>query len=259
MLHKYGWFTKILVVRGLKRSGNHAIIEWIGACSSTVLINNAFPVGTGSKKGNGEFQFPCRLGTKIGIRHLFRRVLLGKTTLLISVEDRGVAQPLFFEDDLIEHVLVIRDPINLFSSRIKKAFSTPNKVAYANSRNAQFDRAMELWKEHCREAINVTTNLKNRVVIYFDRWVSDSGYRQRVYGELGLKGIFVEPHTTISSFGGGSSFGDQVRDEQTLLNRKHLLSSKELELLSHIERDGELMSLRQLLIQHFSRASVGSL
>ena len=81
------------------------------------------------------------------------RAIARAGTLFVSVEDFGLdVSP--FEHPAIVLIIILRDPENLFASRIRKASSTSLK-AYDYHDPAILGRAVLLWKEHARVVLGL--------------------------------------------------------------------------------------------------------
>lgn len=243
-------FKRSFLMHGLKRSGNHAVIDWLNEDKKIFVLNNVLPV-----KYDLADRTEMQTGTLPASRMSWRRLLSHRFIrrepyILMTIEDQSLVKLAIGERESADrNLLIIREPINLFSSRIRKA-SNVEMIAYPPARNWIFDRAVELWKEHCREALGATQHLRAKVVIYFDRWLIDSSYRAELLRELELpRAPSVAMAVNTSPVGGGSSFGDTVPNGERLTNRKDLLNADELKLLSAVRGDAELMQLRDDLIK----------
>src|SRR5690606_33971140 len=74
-------------------------------------------------------------------------------------------------------VLVLRDPFNLFASRIKGGLG---EVSHAV--------ALRIWRQHAGEFLGRRTLSVNPLVpINFNRWACDADYRARTADALGMK------------------------------------------------------------------------
>jgi len=93
----------------------------------------------------------------------------------------------------IYELIVIRDIFNLTASR-RKGKKVWTKKWY-------FDR----WNDHAREALGETNYLTNKIIINYNKWFSDIGYRKNIASTLSLKfsdkGLnSVQPYKRGSSF-----------------------------------------------------------
>ena len=205
-----------LAVFGLRRSGNHVIINWIfrnhpgGVC----FLNNIQPelhfnpylsFGQAFVKDGGEvFNFAPELRSKVWRTDRWHRRHPHLDCLIHSYEDRRLegltADPLRGE----EHdrclgrsgrrlsVIVLRDPFNTVASRMRRRERLP------------LEGFIELWKSYAREFVGDTDFLPDRVAINYNRWCVDASYRA-VHGDrLGLTGDLGV--NDVPEVGGGSSF-----------------------------------------------------
>lgn len=202
--------TEIRVV-GMSRSGNHAIIDWIlsQASGRTCFLNCAEPKTnpfvTARPPGEGQ---PAHRASYSS----FHRAREGegafsqKDYLVHSYEDtflRGFADPRHEElhDALVGSsarrldVLIVRDPFNLFASRIASGIG-----------NVSLETARRIWCQHAREFLGLRRHLANeRVMVSYNAWVSSHVYRETLAHRLGLD-FDDTAALSVPSAGGGSSF-----------------------------------------------------
>lgn len=209
-----------LRVLGLRRSGNHAVINWIvqNHDGVTCFLNNVFPerhanpfLGMGQalfKTSAGVVKLKpddCRRVQQTLALHLEHPL---KDVLIYSYEDRPLDDPYFEvlkehhdqwlgEADRTVDILVIRDAMNCFASRKKSDFGVD-------------DRTVELWKQYAREYLGASALLgENTVLINYNRWCCDAAYRKLLAGTIGMSSI-DRGIDHVSEIGGGSSF-DQTK------------------------------------------------
>lgn len=199
---------------GMSRSGNHAVINWIlsQANGRTCFLNCCEP-------GCNPFETarPLDDGRRIVVDYrpfdaaAERRGEHSRKDLLVhSYEDcflGGVASNLFEQrhDDWLGpsleriDVLILRDPYNLFASRIRGGIG------------AVSDRvAVRIWKQHAREFLGIRRYLgPRRVAVNYNRWADEKQYRRRIATDLHLE--FTDAgRQHVPATGNGSSF-DGVR------------------------------------------------
>jgi hypothetical protein len=201
---------EILVVLGMRRSGNHVAINWIleQVDGPAVFYNNIDSQKAPYTAGRTEF-----------------RTRKGKSPrLILSYEDVSVDQLL--SDPLISFLetrqkedgarvrfaLILRDPYNLFASRLRKwpeRFSTDTKIA----------SQIALYNELAGLAANPAPiwNDAPLIPILFNSLISDDDYRRHIAssfgvkeGDVGLDKVPVYGHG--SSFDGTTLTGESVRD-----------------------------------------------
>ncbi|MGB5135035.1 MAG: hypothetical protein WBN89_07665 [Prochlorococcaceae cyanobacterium] len=244
---------KPIFFHGLKRSGNHVVLNWIKSGGEFRFFNNVLPLGRLVRSGRIDAVKPRYLPLYFGLK-----------TMLISIEDMPIDKTLFRNTPAeSRHVVLVRDPRNLFASRIRKGFRISH-AAYPREMNEVMLRAIKLWKEHARLCL---ANLKppdnhetagNTVGIFFDQWLLDSGYRSAIAAWLRIKPS-EEALQQAAHEGGGSSFLDISPINQTssdirtrVLNRDQSLDPKERDLLAEVLGDREVLKLRDELLAAFS-------
>jgi hypothetical protein len=240
----------VWVVRGLKRSGNHAITHWIAAQGNIEIFNNVLPI-VPLLSGQLETTVPRTLNeVKMGQRKRRRKVISRMKRLvmpspipMITLEDHHLSQVPLSDINTVKNILILRDPVNTFASRIRKASRGENS-AYPQALNDDMIRIINLWKEYAREFIGETAILPNKICIYFNKWYSSVEYRKSVAASLGLKFTDVG-YNTISRIGGGSSFEGPLLGKHTLnvLDRSSYLNDSELALLNEVLRYAQLEEL----------------
>ena len=113
-------------------------------------------------------------------------------------------------------VLIIRDPFNLFASRLKHRLQREkNDLDSAEScygNNFLFVRSpdqtvSDLWLNYAKEYLGETSYIQkhNKICINYNQWFSDVDYRQQIAEKLQLK--FSDTGIDkVAGQGGGSSF-----------------------------------------------------
>ena len=209
---------------GLSRSGNHAIINWIinqlngRYCFLNCVEPKHNPFFTARPlNAKGEvfqtnipgFNLP---GEQSG-------VFSSKDYLLYNYEDcflgmlnhpsfktnreRWVGESLFTKD-----ILIIRDTFNLFASRIKANLIVGHQTHHGVNPISTF-ALKRIYKQHAREFLGEKKNLKDKVLINYNRWFSDDEYRKEKADELGIS-FTDKGMEDVVACAGGSSF-DGVR------------------------------------------------
>jgi hypothetical protein len=249
--------SRTIFFHGLRRSGNHAVINWIlTGLPGTFHVNDAFPIGRELRQP-GTYAFPYRydsfLISKLGYRRL-ARVLMG-ARLLISFEDFPIDQRFFRNPPKARQVLVVRSARNVFASRIRSAFGEP-KSPYARAFDERMRREMDVWIDHA-SALRDRRDSPDFVGVAFDRWVSDAAYRARLAGRLGFEdrhGVSAERQR----HGGGSSFEGNASvaqaDRERLTRRDEQLTQEERVLLDAVLADRELAAEAERFDLHLSEA-----
>lgn len=188
---------------GLRRSGNHAVIDWLLAHYSC----DKYHYNNVMLKPNGD----CET-TREHIDFIVgnSRDLSYK---IASFEDIPLG---YAKDHLIpaeNQILILRDPFNTFASRLQKVRTASDEGNHklANQVNKN---VITMWKQYAKEFIT-EDGILNPVCINFNEWVVDKSYRMALSEKLGI------PFTDSGygskrgwKYSGGSSFqGDlQVLD-----------------------------------------------
>ncbi|ACB50728.1 unknown [Crocosphaera subtropica ATCC 51142] len=264
---------KSIRIIGMRRSGNHAIINWLlgQVPKDTIFLNDLKP---------GLRQF--RQGRNTRFFKKLRKVLeqnYFKDIVIHSYEDielSSLSNPYYNLMRLIYlgkaqkniDILILRDPYNTIASRIKatqiesdytlapmkrwSAFKDKNDTNYRDFYYKDFMMVenphltpLDLWIQYAKEFIGETNFLKTKICLNFNRWFSDSLYRQELAEELQVN--FTDSNLNkVATYGKGSSFDGNIYDgnaqTMNLLERwqyyRHdhdylsILKSKELEYYS---------------------------
>ena len=240
-------------VHGLQRSGNHAIMNWIAAQSAgiCVVLNDCEP-RTDPFQSMQEY---CEYsdGSLVSLMHTWDRatrelvrprIPQQRNLLIHSYEDRELvgdraSESWIGSSNLQFEVLIIRDPLNFFASRLQMW----NRLTGLKER----DLVVELWKTYAREALALTSVLDptGKVLIEFGKWRDDVGYRRDVAAKLAI-GFSDRGIDSMVEIGPGSSFDGfnyRTRASEMAVNERwksaigdslyrSILADKELQELS---------------------------
>lgn len=94
-------------------------------------------------------------------------------------------------------VLIMRDPLNNLASRLKAAERRPDVFPV-------HERFLDLFEAYCAEYLGYTDELPKKTLVNFNRFVTESDYRQAMAEELGTHNH--DAVSEVSPYGGGSSF-----------------------------------------------------
>ncbi|NEP03880.1 MAG: hypothetical protein F6K25_09825 [Okeania sp. SIO2G4] len=208
---------KEIRVAGMKRSGNHAIINWVksqqngdvGFINNVLANQNPYRY----KYENLRDKFPEHKWAIEHNRQQAKGNFIKRDCLIYSYEYFPLEQ---IANDKFERnhdiylgksatrydILIIRDPFNLLASRLKIS----SKVAYFLSVNSPNKTMIDLWLDYAKEYLGETNYLKhNKVCVNYNQWFADVEYRRNIADKLQMEfsdaGIDM-----VTSFGGGSSF-----------------------------------------------------
>ncbi|QKQ27530.1 hypothetical protein [Candidatus Reidiella endopervernicosa] len=165
---------RVITVHGMKRSGNHAIINWLRQQEKSCFFNDIImikPILLGQKEIPPSQPFTSWLSDnhykKSPLSNLAKKIKSRNRSLYVSLEDHELSiRP--FKDIPIEHIniLIIRDATNHLASRLKSSLSN-NYPIYPAEAGPQMDRVIATWKSHAREFLGETNQLNNKVCIYY--------------------------------------------------------------------------------------------
>lgn len=214
--------TEMRIV-GLKRSGNHAITNWIikQKTGKVFYIND---VGVNENPYREKYESLLRLQEYRG-RQRWEPEVQGnfrlKDCLIYSYEDYSldrVTNPVFErKHDLYfgksgerYDLLILRDPFNCLASRIKS-----NMLSVKDKKKTFID----LWLDYAKEYLGETQYLKhNKIVINYNSWVDDLDYRRQIASQLKLE-FSDAGFDEVKHQGGGSSFdGMQFTGQANKMN-----------------------------------------
>lgn len=206
----------------LKRTGHHAIIEWIlnGISGKRVFINNSRP-GKPVFYPDWILKRPAyRLVTHGFDDYDLSRDIGGdlqeKDALVYNYENWPL--PVVFPKDLdtarqklvgrserIVDMMVCRDPLNNAASYIKK---TSHKHTLS-----EFREWMALWCDYAEVAINgVAPDGRSIVPVHYSLWLTSDEYRVKIADQLGIENAPMPEQT--AKWGDGSSFAQGEIDKK---------------------------------------------
>jgi len=175
----------------MKRSGNHAVINWLCKQHNTehIFINAVLP-----------FQDPF-LFTKEARRNTSLLVYSYEDSPLVYLCDPAFEKAIRSRYDIAAGqtfcILLLREPLNLFASRCQsKYLGVASRIL----------NDTDLWIMHARAYLESRKSTEKKwVCINYDEWFSSKTYRQEIAHALGL--AFSDTgRDEVPHFGGGSSF-----------------------------------------------------
>ena len=177
---------------GLKRSGNHALINWLKPQMPGRVhhMNNIQPYIHPLLKDRKVFE---TRETHAGYP---------QNWMICSYEDRDLNA--FRYRANARYILLLRDPFNLFASRMRRKEPGFGGAEAPERR----ERVLRLW---CQYAERFASHDPKFVRVVYDRWKDNPAYRRQLAEQLGLR--FTDAGlNTVSRHGGGSSFEGQSKD-----------------------------------------------
>ncbi len=247
----------VFFLHHMKRSGGHAIINWLlDNFPGAGFVNNDLPIQPIlSARRSLPTSLPLFADWLEWKRQ--RDQLAGNTIdpspLLVSLEDHQLwVRP--FTHPEARRIVIVRDPRNLFASRIRRA-SDSNLLAFRRDHPQMRARAIRIWQEHARAALSGVDRGQPVTAIYYDAWLIGDGYRMSVAAQLGIADP-LPPSGRVASEGRGSSFGQMQINPAHLLNRANFLNDAEKAALVGIMAEPETAELADQIASEIARLSV---
>lgn len=211
------------MVFGLRRTGNHAIINWIlpqiqgdFLYYNDVWPNDPYKGNPKQFRGDGSSAKVSLISFEDYNLRIFKRIIKGRKHPIVKKR---------------VPILILRDPFNWYASRLKSNMSNPAHYLGLNLR--------QLYLQYLREYQGDTNLLGDGLVtISFNRWKSDLAYRQVISERLGLE-FTDDGLNKVTGEGGGSSFdGMKIKGQELNTEtryRHYLKNAKFLALFSNLE------------------------
>ena len=205
---------------GLSRSGNHAIINWVikqlpgSYCFLNCTEPKHNPFSTARPLNDAGEVFETNI-EHFNLQAHKEGDLVKKEHLLYSHEDCFLG-PLHHKTFRNNHdswvgasekfsdVLILRDPFNLFASRIKAGLIT-GQHTHHGARPISLRTLRRIYKQHAKAFLGEKDFLKNKLTINYNRWASSLDYRRKVAAELEIP-FSDNGFEEVAGVAGGSSF-----------------------------------------------------
>lgn len=220
---------------GLRRSGNHAILEWliqnIGGpenrnivkpkriiqCGRTVYVNeaNTYPSFDAVKL---DYYF-CKIAFE---------------NIIVAYEDVPTDYTLFNVQDT-QQIVILRDIFNLFASRHKRAQKFPGNKHMQDNVMRIDEKAIDVWKQHASS---------DALIIIFERWIESKEYRDSICEQLGITNHDITD--TMTEFGDGSSFTGQKKPTVDELKSRSKMVDLPQEVIDRLNKP-DIKELRKKL------------
>ena len=221
-----------MIVAGLKRSGNHAIMNWLLKSSgkSYLALNNLshrdfylslynqFPLNSSRCWSNVDYKDQYADFMRKSATDFLRKQ--ERELILISFEDHMVdnfgesfmdaKEDFVGSSGKVYFVIVLRDIFNTVASI--------TKMHGGNYKNMRW--YLENWKSWAEEFLRITQHISNPVCINYNAWVSNPEYRSNIASLFGFLSN-EESISDVSNIGEGSSF-DGVKYHGTAQKMKVL-------------------------------------
>lgn len=245
--------TREISCFGLRRSGNHAILNWIrrqnNGCfvhlNDVKLYTHKDPYKSFSKatitginpllyqRENIKFKRFLKYLLDPNVEYLFGgdtskleieklREYRLKSLLIHSYEHYCLSQVLgtWFEKKREEFLGKSQYKFDILI--LRDPYNTFASLIKSGEKFNNLDFIIDKWLEHAREYLGLSNYLHNRVSISYNQWFQNKAYRQKIAENLGL--IFTDAGiNTVSVVGKGSSFDrvnyDGKASQMTVLSR----------------------------------------
>lgn len=220
---------------GLRRSGNHALINWIIKQNSGCFVHlNNIKIYTSQDpyqgfteatigginplvyhKDNAKLRRFVRylLQPSVEYRYGGDRLELDreklrkkfKTLLIHSYEHYTLHKALgtWFEKNRTQFVGKSQDRFDILL--LRDPYNTFASLIKRGEKLNNPDEIIQKWIDHAREYLGLSNYLQNRISVNYNCWFTDRSYRQKIANSLGL--TFTDSGINmVSSVGQGSSF-----------------------------------------------------
>lgn len=245
---------RIILFHGLKRSGNHAVVNWLLSSQKVLFVNNIVPI---EDIYSGIKPLPQKVSMARAI--LKGRMKAGRSlnssflspNVLLSLEDHD---PFYspFQVNLnrpVQNIFVVRGFRNLFASRIRKYKNTkgnPRYLAYSITDASILSATVSNWKKYARLFLDDPTvsseGVSSRIGVHYESFVVSERYRSLLRSQTGLAGTSNLPELERAK-GGGSSFSNSEWSADQVLSRDDFLDVEERSLLDSLYADPEVRDL----------------
>ena len=194
---------------GLRRAGNHAVLEWLLKNISENENRNVVKSRRIIQYGNSVYFNECNTYSKHKLEADILFCRREFQNLILAYEDVPTTYKLTSNSD--RDIVIVRDINNLFASRFKN-IQKHNKPYYSGDMRLD-EESVNIWKQHVNAGLS-----GDAVLIHFERWVASREYRDSISERLNITNL--DKTDTVTNFGGGSSFsGTRKPSIEELKNR----------------------------------------
>ena len=228
------FIERLIRVAGMKRNGNHGIVNWLLAQhSGNAVFCNAV---NGNETVRTFRSDPIEaFAHNRDLNKVELTSACDKALLVLTFEDHpvgGVIEPQateYYESWIGHHVrqevnmTILRDPFNYFASRIQGEL---NGTYPLECWGDCFSRGDDLklwakWKSYAKRFIEFAERSPPRfIAVSYNHWTMSLGYREWLCRQLELELQNDEERKVVTGWGAGSSFDKGVwQDPATYMNR----------------------------------------
>lgn len=203
------------VVVGLRRSGNHALLQWLltGLGHQWVFFNNARPrrqlfrVAYDTERHNLSCAEVEALADPTQRQRFTGQLVHSYEDFSIAALGEWLQQqpPLFGSVEQRVCLLLLRDPYNLFASRLHASRQATDGHAWLPFDRYSIPWLCESWVEHALEFSGQTHHLPNLVTVSYTQFVTNPDYRQQLAQRLSITPDDTIMHR-VAPTANGSSF-----------------------------------------------------
>lgn len=194
--------SEVLRVYGMRRSGNHALINWMmrnATGGNGLFLNNCRPVGD-----------PLRTARGVSVFEAGAEVALGNTRAKLDAAGSAPFMAVSFEDAMPQAertplyaapercIIIYRSFLHWAASLLRKIQGNPGYGALERTRVMM--QSMRTYTEMLGRVRDADV-----VPVCYDDWVSDPEYRRAALDRIGLPGRDLDLGA-VQRYGGGSSF-----------------------------------------------------
>ncbi|TRD16261.1 hypothetical protein [Palleronia caenipelagi] len=255
---------RIMRFFGVRRSGNHAVIDWIMSNLPDTNHIHFNTVGIGGRLNAAK-------AITVNGQEL-RQIAMSPTDMERFEEDKKRADvvTIFYEDQPLRQVLKFAERITpdydpyrpvytdiiirrSFLNWIASVYQHPKKFGLGEHHSvgtyATIFRSIEAWKHLLLAESGDIGMFKGAVVLSYDEWLQSSDYRSKFLSTLHIEPRNLELPDRMSHYGGGSSFESDDRknrsDITSLLKRINVVSEMPgfLRMLDLVLSDPEVEEL----------------
>jgi hypothetical protein len=216
---------KEIRIIGLKRTGNHAVINWIKKQEQGIVRHiNDIRLNENPYSCKADHLLDCYPEYANEAERLYQEAkgnFRPKDCLIYNYEDFSIEQitaahvekkhDIYFgKSGERFDLIILRDPFNLIASRIKKNF-IPVKP---------FNKTViDLWIEYAKEFLGETQYLNhNKVFVNYNQWATDYAYRQNIADRLKLNFTDAGIDDVHTQAGGSSFDGTKYQGKASEMN-----------------------------------------
>lgn len=205
---------------GISRSGNHAVVNWIinqlegSYCFLNCTEPKHNPFITARPLDDNGIVYKTNI-KDFALEKEQQGILSKKDFLIYNHEDcflgslnkkklQETHQKWVGRSGTRKDVLILRDPFNVFASRIKAGLLRGH-YTHHGAKPISLLTLKRIYKQHAREYLGEKNNLRNKVNVNFNFWTVDEAYRKEIATRLEIP-FSDRGFKEVPQVAGGSSF-----------------------------------------------------